>query len=64
MPPEEFQNNDKERMYQIPHKGKGHNKDNQTMYLKLKEYLIDMMDTHGSKTMTGPNMAKQHFKHG
>ena len=41
MPPEELQNDDEERMYQLPHEGKGYNKDNQTVYLKLKEYLID-----------------------
>ena len=41
MPPDELENNDKECMYQVPHKGKAYDEDNRAMYLKHKEYLID-----------------------
>ena len=33
MLPDEFQNDDQERMYQIPHEGEAYDKDNQAMYL-------------------------------
>ena len=41
MPWDEFENDEKEHMYQVPHEGKVYDKDNRAMYLKLKEYLIN-----------------------
>ena len=40
-PPDEFENDDKECMYQVPHEGELHDNDNRAMYLKLKEYLFN-----------------------
>ena len=41
MPPDEFENDAKEQMYQIPLAGDAYMEDNKKVYLKLKEYLVE-----------------------
>ena len=41
MPPDEFENDAKERMYQVPLNGNAYMEDNKKVYLKLKEYLVE-----------------------
>ena len=41
MPPDEFDNDAEEQMYQVPLAGDTYMEDNKKVYLKLKEYLVE-----------------------